>query len=85
MKIESLTSIRFDNGEAAIIMKNYKMKYRRELPIVFKGLEISINNGEKVGIVGRTGAGKSSLIHGLLRMAEPEEGSEYYLNGRNAL
>ncbi|XP_052505998.1 LOW QUALITY PROTEIN: ATP-binding cassette sub-family C member 4-like [Budorcas taxicolor] len=52
----------------------YSVNFRYSLdgPLVLKDLEPSIFSGEKVGIVGRTGAGKSSLIAALLRLAEPE-------------
>jgi ATP-binding cassette subfamily C (CFTR/MRP) protein 1 len=39
-----------------------------------KQLSFSIGGGEKVGIVGRTGAGKSSITLGLFRLVEAEEG-----------
>ena len=48
------------------------MKYRTELPIVLKKISFDIKSGEKVGIVGRTGAGKSSIIQALFRISEPE-------------
>ena len=48
-------------------MLNVNFRYRPELPIVLKGISINIRGGEKVGIVGRTGAGKSSLISTILR------------------
>ena len=38
-------------------------------------LTLSIRSGSRVGIVGRTGAGKSSLLQALFRLAEPERGS----------
>jgi ABC-type multidrug transport system fused ATPase/permease subunit len=45
-----------------IIFDNSKLRYRPELPLVLKGLNIRIPGGSKVGVVGRTGAwGKSSL------------------------
>lgn len=47
--------------------KNYGVRYRDGLDLVLKSLNIHINPGEKVGIVGRTGAGKSSLTLGLFR------------------
>jgi ATP-binding cassette, subfamily C (CFTR/MRP), member 1 len=54
----STGSIKFDNVQLA---------YRPELPLVLKGVDFEIQPGEKVGIVGRTGAGKSSLMQALFR------------------
>jgi len=51
------------------------MRYRSGLPLSLQGLNLSINPGEKVGIVGRTGAGKSSLLSILLRTVNLELGS----------
>ena len=51
-----------------ITLANFRMKYRPELPLVLRGVNIGIEPGEKVGIVGRTGAGKSSIIQSLLRI-----------------
>jgi ABC-type multidrug transport system fused ATPase/permease subunit len=44
-------------------------------------LTAEIKSGEKIGIVGRTGAGKSSIMFALFRMMEPEEGSKIYIDG----
>ena len=41
---------------------------------MLKGINLDINPGEKIGVVGRTGAGKSTIILSLLRMIEPSEG-----------
>ena len=43
-----------------------KVRYRMDLPDVIKGLDCKINSGEKIGIVGRTGAGKTTIINTLL-------------------
>ncbi|EAR84933.2 ABC transporter C family protein (macronuclear) [Tetrahymena thermophila SB210] len=67
------------NGQ--IEFKNVKMRYRQELNPVLKGINFSIKHSEKVGCVGRTGAGKSSLIQALFRLTEPEAGSEMHING----
>jgi ATP-binding cassette subfamily C (CFTR/MRP) protein 1 len=55
-------------------LKDVKMRYAEHLPYVLKGMSLTINAGEKVGVVGRTGAGKSSVILCLFRMV-PFEGS----------
>lgn len=46
----------------AIQMNKIVMSYRKGLPPVLKGLSLDIKAGEKVGVVGRTGAGKSSIM-----------------------
>ncbi|KAH9068491.1 ABC transporter [Lactarius deliciosus] len=51
------------------------LKYRPELPLVLKGLTMSVEGGEKIGIVGRTGAGKSSIMIALFRIVELVSGS----------
>jgi len=53
-----------------IEFKNVKMRYREELDNTLKGVNLSIKSGEKVGCVGRTGAGKSSIIQVVFRMVE---------------
>ncbi|CAL4080430.1 unnamed protein product, partial [Meganyctiphanes norvegica] len=58
----------------AIEIKDVKLRYRDNLPLVLHGITASIKAGEKIGIIGRTGAGKSSLISTLLRLAELESG-----------
>ncbi|KAK3751067.1 hypothetical protein RRG08_044643 [Elysia crispata] len=52
--------------------KGVSLKYSPSAPLVLKDINFNIHAGEKIGIVGRTGAGKSSLITTLFRLAEPE-------------
>ncbi|KAL7546200.1 hypothetical protein ACHAWF_009539 [Thalassiosira exigua] len=60
------------NGQ--IEFKNYQLRYRPDLPLVLKGVDIIIPSRAKVGIVGRTGSGKSTLMYGLTRLVEPAGG-----------
>ncbi|KAG0346810.1 Multidrug resistance-associated protein 1 [Podila minutissima] len=53
-----------------IVFKNYSTRYREGLDLVIKNISLDIKPGEKVGIVGRTGAGKSSLTLALFRIIE---------------
>ncbi|XP_015835557.1 probable multidrug resistance-associated protein lethal(2)03659 [Tribolium castaneum] len=53
-----------------IEFRSVSMRYAPEEPLVLKKLNFRVNSGEKVGIVGRTGAGKSSLISALFRLAD---------------
>uniref|UniRef100_A0A667YGH3 ATP-binding cassette, sub-family C (CFTR/MRP), member 12 n=1 Tax=Myripristis murdjan TaxID=586833 RepID=A0A667YGH3_9TELE len=54
--------------------ENYKVRYRPELDLVLHGITCDIDTTEKIGIVGRTGAGKSSLTNCLFRIIEAAEG-----------
>lgn len=54
--------------------EDYKVRYRPELDLVLHGITCDINSTEKIGIVGRTGAGKSSLTNCLFRVIEAAEG-----------
>nr|XP_010978532.2 multidrug resistance-associated protein 4 isoform X1 [Camelus dromedarius] len=58
--------------EGAIVFDNVNFSYSLDGPLVLKHLTALIKSREKVGIVGRTGAGKSSLISALFRLSEPE-------------
>jgi ABC-type multidrug transport system fused ATPase/permease subunit len=58
-----------------IKFNNYSVKYRLDTPIVLKNLDFEISAGQKVGIVGRTGAGKSTICLALCRIIEKLEGS----------
>nr|CAD7403901.1 unnamed protein product [Timema cristinae] len=53
----------------------YEARYREGLDLVLRGISFTVQGGEKVGIVGRTGAGKSSLTLGLFRIIEAAGGS----------
>ncbi|XP_039167225.1 ABC transporter C family member 12 isoform X1 [Eucalyptus grandis] len=61
----SLGSIKFED---------VVLRYRPELPPVLHGLSFSVAPREKLGVVGRTGAGKSSMINALFRIVELEKG-----------
>jgi ATP-binding cassette subfamily C (CFTR/MRP) protein 4 len=56
--------------KGAVHFDNVFMRYRENMDPVIKGLQINISAGEKIGCVGRTGAGKSSILQMLFRMVE---------------
>ncbi|KAG2142222.1 ABC protein [Suillus bovinus] len=59
----------------AVEFNNVKMAYRPGLPSVLRGISFKVRGGEKIGVVGRTGAGKSSLMLALFRIVELSGGS----------
>nr|QUF59447.1 ATP-binding cassette transporter Abcc1-1 [Brachionus angularis] len=61
-------------NKGTIKFVNYSIKYRDELDYALKSINCEIKSQEKIGIVGRTGAGKSSLSLGLFRILELKEG-----------
>ncbi|XP_048236908.1 multidrug resistance-associated protein 1-like isoform X1 [Haliotis rufescens] len=67
--------------EGKVTFDHYETRYRSELDLVLKGISCDINGGEKIGIVGRTGAGKSSLTVALFRLIEAA-GGRIIVDGR---
>lgn len=61
-------------SSGTIKFENVVLRYRARLPPVLHGLSFKISPSEKVGIVGRTGAGKSSILNALFRIVEMEKG-----------
>ncbi|KAI8616941.1 P-loop containing nucleoside triphosphate hydrolase protein [Chytriomyces sp. MP71] len=58
--------------DGSIHFENVTMRYSKNLPVVLDNISFDIRNKEKVGIVGRTGSGKSSLMQALFRICEIE-------------
>lgn len=61
--------------DGTIEFKNYSVRYRPDTNIVLKNLNFKIASGEKVGVIGRTGSGKSTLCLSIFRILEAETGS----------
>jgi ABC-type multidrug transport system fused ATPase/permease subunit len=67
-----------------IEFRNVSLRYRQGAPLILQGLNIRIAAGERCGIVGRTGAGKSSLVTCLFRLVDSTLlGGEIYLDGQD--
>ncbi|KAH9614566.1 hypothetical protein KSS87_015012 [Heliosperma pusillum] len=67
-------------GEISI--QNLKVRYAPHLPLVLQGITCTFEGGQKTGIVGRTGSGKSTLIQALFRLVEPTAG-RIFIDGIN--
>ncbi|KAG5357793.1 Canalicular multispecific organic anion transporter 1 [Yarrowia sp. B02] len=63
------------SSDSHITFDNYSTRYRPHLDLILKDLSFSISRQEKIGVVGRTGAGKSSLTLALFRIIEAAGGS----------
>ncbi|KAF1762571.1 hypothetical protein GCK72_010833 [Caenorhabditis remanei] len=62
-------------SKGKIELNKFSMRYRKNLPMVLKEIDLKIEGGERIGIIGRTGSGKSSLTMALYRMIEAESGT----------
>lgn len=62
-------------SRGVVAFKNYSSRYREGLDLVLKDVNFEVKAGEKVGIVGRSGSGKSSCMLALFRLIEPASGS----------
>ncbi|KAJ0426972.1 P-loop containing nucleoside triphosphate hydrolase protein [Aspergillus carlsbadensis] len=61
-------------AQGAVSFQNYSTRYREGLDLVLRDVSLDIKPREKIGVVGRTGAGKSSLTLALFRIIEPVSG-----------
>lgn len=62
-------------SKGELYFKDVELRYRYNTPLVLKGVTFKIDPGKRVGCVGRTGAGKSSILQALFRMSELEKGA----------
>ncbi|XP_077634923.1 ATP-binding cassette sub-family C member 2 isoform X2 [Crocuta crocuta] len=69
-------------SKGEIRFNNYQVRYRPELDLVLNGITCDIRSTEKIGVVGRTGAGKSSLTNALFRILEAA-GGQIIIDGVN--
>ncbi|RLN11969.1 ABC transporter C family member 8-like isoform X1 [Panicum miliaceum] len=60
--------------EGRIELQDLKIRYRPNAPLVLKGITCTFAAGNKIGVVGRTGSGKSTLISSLFRLVDPAGG-----------
>lgn len=61
-------------SRGVIRVEDVHMRYREGLPMVLNGISLDVKEGERVGIVGRTGCGKSSFLMVLMRILEVQAG-----------
>ena len=65
---------KFEIKNPIIKFENYITRYRPNTEIILNNINLKINSYEKIGIVGRSGSGKSSLINAIYRLIEPLSG-----------
>uniref|UniRef100_A0A1Q3FWR2 ABC-type glutathione-S-conjugate transporter n=2 Tax=Culex tarsalis TaxID=7177 RepID=A0A1Q3FWR2_CULTA len=68
--------------QGRVEFQDFQVRYREGLDLVLKGISFTVEGGEKVGIVGRTGAGKSSLTLALFRIIE-SAGGKIIIDGQD--
>mmetsp|Transcript_47667 Transcript_47667/g.34920 ORF Transcript_47667/g.34920 Transcript_47667/m.34920 type:complete len:175 (-) Transcript_47667:523-1047(-) len=88
LEVEDELKNKYDEREAKnwpqngdIQFKNVTMKYKESLEPALKNINILISSGQKIGVVGRTGAGKSSILSALFRMYPLEKESQILISG----
>jgi ABC-type multidrug transport system fused ATPase/permease subunit len=66
----------------AIEFRDLSVRYRADLPLAIRNISLAVAAGQKIGVVGRTGSGKSTLISVLFRLVEIAEGC-VFIDGRD--
>jgi ABC-type multidrug transport system fused ATPase/permease subunit len=67
--------------KGAVTFENVNMRYRAGLPLVLKDLSLEIGGGLRVGVCGRSGSGKSSLLVALFRLTNVEPTGRILIDG----
>jgi ABC-type multidrug transport system fused ATPase/permease subunit len=82
---QSIRSKAEQNGESkySLELSNLCVRYRKELDFVLDSVSARICKGEKLGVVGRTGSGKSTLVLALFRLVEADSDGSIFINGRD--
>ena len=70
----SLNSALLPSLSGDLCFENFSMSYRQDTPIILSGLSLRLGEGKKIGIIGRTGAGKTSIVQSVFRMVYVHEG-----------
>ncbi|KAI9506149.1 P-loop containing nucleoside triphosphate hydrolase protein [Coemansia spiralis] len=74
----ALSTMRHASGlwpeRGTVIIRDLTMHYRKGLPPALRGINMEMYDGDRIAIVGRSGAGKSSIISALFRLTEPSDG-----------
>lgn len=70
-------------SQGSVRFFDYSTRYRENLPIILKRINFRISNGEKIGIIGRTGSGKSTISKAIFRLIEGiDDGGYIEIDGR---
>lgn len=74
-KIKEINKIKTDHF---LEIKNLSFRYEDKSELVFKDLNLSIKNNEKIGITGNSGSGKSTLVNLILGLLKPKSGEIFF-------
>lgn len=79
---EAADAIGIDRARGELELRDVSFRYAPDAPLVLRDISFHIRPGKRIGIAGKTGAGKSTLVSLLTRLYDPESG-EVRLDGRN--